>query len=283
MSARVTPKQQNPNPILSPDHLLAVASHAARCAGNHVLANLNRRADVQTLLRADVKHKLDIEAQQIATTHIAAAFPDHAILGEETCDHPLPASDYLWIIDPIDGTVNFFHGLPWWCCSVAVQYRGQTVAGAVFAPELHQLYEATCEGPSRCNGQILHVSQTERLDLSILATGADKWDLGAHSFKFMRKISEIAQRPRMLGAAALDICMVAAGRLDGYFESGIYLWDMAAAGLILTQAGGMCEILKTYPKYRIACLATNGKLQEACRDAIQPLFSTPCAVTGEES
>jgi len=267
---------------MTPSHLLALASQAARRAGEHVLANLHRRGDVNTLLRTDVKHKLDIEAQEIATETILAAFPGHAILGEETCDAPLPESDYVWVIDPIDGTINFFHGLPWWCCSVAVRHRGQTVAGAVFLPEMGQLYEATCDGPARCNGVPLRVSATDRLEHAMLATGADKWDLGAYAFTFMRRVAEIAQRPRILGAAAVDLCMVAAGKLDGYFESGIYHWDMAAAGLIVERAGGTCEILRSFPGYRIAFLATNGVLHAAFRDALLPLLPSPQPPTGAQ-
>ena len=253
--------------------LQAIATLAARRAGEHVLANLHRRGDVNSILRTDVKHKLDVEAQETATAVILAAFPDHAILGEETCDAPLPDCDYVWIIDPIDGTINFFHGLPWWCCSVAVRFKGQAIAGAVYIPEMHQMYEATFDGPAFCNGVPIRVSKTERIDLAMLATGADKWDLGEHAFRFMRKVSEIAQRPRILGAAAVDMCMVAAGKIDGYFESGIYIWDMAAASLIVERAGGRCEILQAYPKYRMAFLATNGGVHAACRDALLPLLT----------
>ena len=259
--------------MISTPLLQAVATLAARRAGEHVLANLHRRGDVNSLLRADVKHKLDVEAQEVATAVILSAFPGHAILGEETCDAPLPESDTVWIIDPIDGTINFFHGLPWWCCSVAVRYKGQALAGAVFIPEMRQMYEASFDGPALCNGVPIHVSKTDRIDLAMLATGADKWDLGEHAFKFMRKVAEIAQRPRILGAAAVDMCMVAAGKLDGYFESGIYVWDMAAASLIVERAGGCCEILKAYPKHRIAFLATNGSVHAACREALLPLLT----------
>jgi len=259
--------------MITQTQLQAIASLAARRAGEHVLGNLHRRGDVNSILRTDVKHKLDVEAQTTATRVILSAFPDHAILGEETCDAPLGDSDYVWIIDPIDGTINFFHGLPWWCCSVAVRFKGQAMAGAVFIPEMHQMYEATADGPARCNGVPIHVSDTSRLDLAMLATGADKWDLGEYAFRFMRKVAEIAQRPRILGAAAVDMCMVASGKLDGYFESGIYVWDMAAASLIVERAGGRCEILKSYPKYRISFLATNGCVHTACRDALLPLLS----------
>ncbi|MBR4171981.1 MAG: inositol monophosphatase [Kiritimatiellae bacterium] len=254
--------------------LLAVASFAARRAGQYVVANLSRRDDVNKASREDVKHKLDVESQRIIEEIIRTSYPDHAILGEESADRPEVESDYRWIVDPIDGTVNFFHGFPWWNCSVAVWYRGRAVAGAVFAPELGKLYEATADGPALCNGVPIHVSDTENPELAMFATGADKHDLGGLSFRGIRRIAETSQRARLLGSAALDICHVAEGRLDGYFESGIYLWDMAAASLILERAGGTCSILKDYgtPKYHIAFLATNGKLHDTYTQALLPLL-----------
>ncbi len=253
--------------------LQAVATLAARRAGDHVMANRHRRSDVKSILRSDVKHKLDVEAQEAASDVILSAFPEHAILGEETSESPLAESDYIWIVDPIDGTINFFHGLPWWCCSVAVRHKGKVMAGSVFIPEMRQMYEATCDSPAFCNGKTLRVSATDRLELAMLATGADKWDLGEHSFRFLRKVSEMAQRPRILGAAAVDMCMVASGKLDGYFESGIYVWDMAASSLIVERAGGTCEVLKAYPNHRMSVLATNGTLHAACRAELLPMLS----------
>jgi len=252
--------------------LQAVAALAARRAGEHVLANLHRRSDVNALTRGDVKHVLDVEAQETATRTILEAFPDHAVLGEETWDKPLQPSDYRWVIDPIDGTINFFHGLPLWCCSIACQYHEKTVAAAVFVPELAKMYEATADGPALCNGVPIRVSATDKLELSLLQTGADKWDLGEHAFKFMRRIAEIAQRPRIYGAAAIDMCLVAEGRSDGYFEAGIYIWDMAAASLIVERAGGRCMVMRSYANYRMSFLATNAALHESMRDALAPLL-----------
>jgi len=177
-----------------------------------------------------------------------------------------------WVIDPIDGTVNFFHGSPWWCCSVAAQVGGRSVAGAVFAPELGWLFEATADGPALWNGRPLRVSDVARTDLAMIHTGADKADLGEHSFRFLRAVAAMAQRARITGAAAIDICLVAAGRADAFFESGIYLWDMAAAGLLVERAGGACEILRAYDGYRMAVLASNGRLHAPIRDALLPLL-----------
>lgn len=257
---------------LSPLQMQAVSTLAARRAGEYVMNNLHRRDDFNSNLRTDVKHKLDIEAQETAESAIKEIFPDHDILGEESWDKALDNSDWLWIIDPIDGTINFFHGLPWWCCSVAVRYKGQTVAGSVYIPEMGMMFEATCDDPTLCNGEPVHVSGTSDITLSMLATGADKWDLDKRAFRFMKKISEMAQRPRILGAAAVDMCMVACGRIDGYFESGIYTWDMAAGALIVERAGGQTDILRQYPKHRMAFLATNGHLHQECRNQLLPML-----------
>jgi len=252
--------------------LLSVAQLAARRAGEHVLAQLDRRTDTDSVSRHDIKHTLDREAQSVATAVIRDAFPVHAILGEETADALLPDSDVRWVIDPIDGTINFTHGLPLWCCSVAAQAHGRSVAGVVFAPELNAQFDATADGPARCNGRVLHVSDTARLDLALLHTGADKSDLTSRSFRFLNRIAEAAQRPRVMGSAALDICWTAAGKTDGYFEPGVFIWDIAAAGLILERAGGQCEVLRTYPGYKMAVLATNGRLHQPLRDILLPLL-----------
>lgn len=257
--------------MLTSTQLQAVATLAARRAGEHVLENLHRRTDANSVLRTDIKHKLDVEAQEIATAVIHAAYPDHLIFGEES-ETPCPPDDgYVWIIDPIDGTVNFFHGLHWWCCSVAVRFNGRTIAGAIYIPQMDEMFEATHDGPATCNGAVIHVSEQSDPQLAIMATGMGKWRDKETSLKIFRTITELVQRPRLMGAAAADICMVAAGRFDAFFESGIYLWDMAAAGLILDRAGGICDVLAQYPNRRLAVLATNGKFHETCKKALLPL------------
>lgn len=259
--------------------LQAVATLAATRAGQHVMANLHRRLDANMVARDDIKHKLDVEAQEVALATIAAAFPHHAILAEESEHDALDHDTCTWIVDPIDGTVNFFHGLPIWCCSVAVQYQRQILVGAVVVPEMQLTFEATCDGPARCNGRTIQVSQTTDLKMAMLATGADRSTPGPYTFAFMRQVAEIAQRPRILGAAALDICLVASGKLDGYVETGIYLWDVAAASLILQRAGGTFEVLKQYPNYRMSVIATNGQIHDQCRSQIMPLFNEVFATT----
>ena len=256
----------------SPQALLDVARRAALAAGDHVMTQLARRTDINKVERHDIKHKLDCEAQEIATATIRAAFPNDAILGEETADAPLPDTPVRWVIDPIDGTVNFTHGLPIWCCSVAAQIHGRSVAGAVWAPELKMLFEAHADGPALCNGVPMHVSDTDRLDRALIHTGADKGDFSRESFRFLNLIAGAAQRPRVFGSAALDICFVAAGKTDSYFEPGVFLWDVAAAGLILERAGGIGDVLRAYPGHKQAFLATTPNLNAALRDLLLPLL-----------
>jgi myo-inositol-1(or 4)-monophosphatase len=260
-------------PIPSADLLLAVARQAALLAGGHALNNPDRRRDANRVDRHDVKHALDDECEQIATGAIRSVFPDHAILGEETASgNEVPPPGVRWVVDPIDGTVNFFHGLPIWCCSVAAQVAGETVAGVVFAPELELCFTGVRGGRAFCNGMPLRVSDTGVLQQAVVATGADRSEDPSQAFRFLAAIGREVQRPRILGSAALDLCFVASGRVDGYFEQGIFLWDVAAAGLIVQCAGGSCEILREHGGHRMAFLASNGRIQQPLRDLLLPLF-----------
>ena len=258
------------HPVLTaPEALLKVARLAATRAGDHALGNVRRRGEVNVISRHDVKHILDVECQAVATETILAACPGDAILGEETAGEERPAPGGAeWIIDPIDGTVNFFHGLPHWCCSVAVRRGGVMQAGVVCAPELGLVFEAAADGPACCNGRPIRCSALADPSHALVLTGSDKAEDPARSFRFFAALARLVQRPRVLGAAALDICLVARGAADGYFEHGIYLWDIAAASLILERAGGTCEILARHGGYRLAFLASNGHLHAAFKTCL---------------
>jgi myo-inositol-1(or 4)-monophosphatase len=253
----------------SPTALLAVARLAAIRAGDHARHSHGRRDEVNALSRHDVKHKLDVECQQIATATIEAAFSGQTILGEETAGDEYPAPPGVeWIIDPIDGTVNYFHGLPYWCCSIAARTDGVLQAGVVYAPEMQLCFEAAIDGPALCNSRPIQCSSRTHLPHALVNTGTDKSEDPSRSFRFFNALATRVQRPRIMGAAALDICLVAQGASDGYFEHGVYLWDIAAASLILTRAGGTSEVLRAHGRYRLAYLASNGHLHGALRDAL---------------
>ena len=268
-------------PDLAPSLLLETAVKAARTAGTHALGNRHRKTDSVMLAAHDVKLKLDLECQAIAEGIVRAAYPRHALLAEESADKGQPAdnphdSPYTWIIDPIDGTVNFSHGLPWWCCSVAVNYRGQTVAGAVYAPATDELFTADRDGTSRLNGNPITVSGTALLKDAMILTGLDQKVTSKRGrFELFRDIADHCQKARVIGAAALDMCRVAAGQSDGYFEAGIYTWDVAAAGLIVERAGGKAEMLAELSPHRMVYMATNGRIHEELKGLVAtPLEST---------
>ena len=257
--------------------LLDCAVSAARAAGNHAAANGARRRDTIATSRHDVKLELDVECQVRAQEAILARYPDHAILGEEDASVGMekrPEAPAEWIVDPIDGTVNFSHGFPFWCSSVAVRAGGNILAGAVYAPDLDELYTATEQTPAAFNGKSLSVSDTTALSEAIICTGLDK---NAHPdlppFALLNAIATRARKARVFGSAALDICRVASGQADGYFESGIYVWDMAAASLIVRQSGGVSEVLREHSDTRLAFAATNGGIHEELKALVFEVLS----------
>jgi len=219
-------------------HLLDVAICAAEAAGKHAMENKHRRQEANETFEHDIKLVLDVECQTIAEKVIAGEFPEHGILGEEDAT-PNAASSYEWVIDPIDGTMNFSHGLEYWCSSVAVRRNHKVVAGCVFAPEFESYYTAHIEQPARLNGDDITVSKTERLSQSMILTGLSKNMENASEphLDLFRMLAVNTKKLRINGAAALDICRVADGTCDGFFETDIHLWDYAAAGLIAEQAG----------------------------------------------
>ncbi len=223
---------------ISLTHLLDTAICAAEAAGKHALANKDRRTETNETFTHDVKLVLDVECQQIAEKVIASEFPDHGILGEEDA-HPNSTTAYEWIIDPIDGTMSYAHGFPYWCCSVAVRHHEKVLAGCVYAPEFDNYYTAHIEETAKCNGEPIHVSDTRHLAEAIIFSGLSKHmeSAGEPSFEMFRKLAFNTQKVRINGSAALDLCHVAGGSSDGFFETNIYLWDYAAAGLIAEQAG----------------------------------------------
>ena len=252
---------------LLPD-FLEVAVEAATAAGRHALKHYGRRHAVVQRSSHDVKLQLDLECQARAEEVIRRRFADHRVLGEEGGAFSA-SGEPLWIIDPIDGTVNFSHGLPFWCCSVALQLDRHTVAGAVVLPMLNQCYRATRETPAFCNDEPLHVSTVNRLEEALVLTGLhkDPAETG-RSLALLSRLSAATQKTRILGAAAMDLCQVAGGRAEGYFESRIYLWDIAAAGLILDRAGGRLEVLERYDDVSLRVLGTNGLLHDALKAVV---------------
>lgn len=247
--------------------LLNVAVEAAKIAGQHALNQAHRRAEAHSTADHDIKLALDVELQTIAADVIHGHFPDHDILGEEE-SRARPGS-YRWIVDPIDGTVNFAHGFDLWCVSIGVEWNGKTQTGAVFAPARDELFTATLDGPALLNGKVIRVSDIESLAAAMVQTDTNKeaYDFPAGAALYGTLLHQ-AQKVRVMGSAALDICRVAQGHAEGYAALGIYPWDTAAAALILERAGGRFEIIEHLPNQRFRVVCSNGKIHEAFKGVI---------------
>lgn len=263
-------------PTIPLDDLLACAVEAATQATGHAVANRHRRHEVAAAFDHDLKLDLDSECQTRAEGVIRAAFPDHAVLAEEDLDDA-GTSPYRWIVDPIDGTVNFSHGLPLWCCAVAAQHKGETVAGCVLGPDVDQCFTATVAAPAACNGTPISVSDVARLDRAMITTGLD--DLTVRGYRrreLLARLAQSAQKVRIMGCAALDMCRVALGQVDGYFEAGVYDWDVEAAGLVTRQAGGKAEVLRRLDlPHQVSYVASNGQIHDALRERVMAPPAAP--------
>ncbi|MCC7300096.1 MAG: inositol monophosphatase [Verrucomicrobia bacterium] len=249
--------------------LLDVCIEAARAAGCYALDNYHRREDVAQSFDHDVKLVMDSECQRIAEAVIYKHFPDHAILGEEGSiakEHALE-----WIIDPIDGTVNYTRGFPYWCCSIAVRCGSEILAGCVFVPVLNECYTATLDGPALCNGEPICASDVTALGKAAFFTGMTK-DIDGRAISFFSEAAHTMHKIRILGSAAIDVCHVACGRSDGYFEPGLYLWDIAAASLIAERSGALCTAYPRNEENGMRFLCTNRHLHSAVRTLVEKHF-----------
>lgn len=219
--------------------LLETAQILAREAGEHIRQSASQLRQVDYKGRADMVTDVDRRAEEIILDGIRRGYPDHAVLAEESGEIEAQ-SDYRWVVDPLDGTTNFVHGYPFYCVSIAVQYRRETVAAAVFDPTMGELFSALKGGGARLNGKPVSVSPTSDLSKGLLATGFP-YQIGYH-WQHSMTLFEVFYRNchgvRRDGAAALDLCYVAAGRFDGFWEYELQPWDVAAGLLIVQEAGG---------------------------------------------
>jgi len=224
--------------------MLNTAIKAARAAG----ALINRASMDLDLLKVNAKSpndfvtEVDQAAERVIIDTLLAAYPGHAILGEETGrTRGAKDSEYLWIIDPLDGTTNFIHGLPVYGVSIALAHRGQVQQAVVYDPTRNDLFFASKGRGAFLNDKRLRVSKRLRLAESLVGTGfpfrkGDDFPRYMRIFESVMKSCAGLRRP---GAAALDLCYVAAGYYDGFFETGLSAWDVAAGSLIITEAGGL--------------------------------------------
>ena len=218
--------------------------------------------------------KVDVASERVIISTIKRTFPSHGFICEENGTENVD-NEYRWIIDPLDGTVNYAHGFPLFCVSIALQKNGVTQLGVVYAPVLDELFTAELGKGAKLNGRKAGVSKAKTLEHSLLATGfpyslkTDPKDMLKHFNKYCMK----AQAVRRGGSAALDLCYVGCGIYDGCFEQGLYPWDTAAAVLFIEEAGGKVTDYsgKRFNVFDKTILASNGHIQkEMLKVLVQP-------------
>lgn len=265
-------KRKNMNPI-PVEKLLEAAIEIAHTAGEYALSGKNRRREVAQTIGKDIKLVMDSETQRVAEKTLFSIYPGHAVLGEEGST---PRSDaaYEWIIDPIDGTLNYTNDLTYWCTSVAVRRDGKTLAGCVYAPELDESYSASVDSPARCNGETIHPSKKTDFSDAMIFSGLTKnLNPGDPVLQLFAELSCRARKVRIYGSAALDICGVARGRGDAFLETDIFIWDTAAAALIAEQAGARTEVLKQHDETGQVFLCSNGPMHEPVSEIYRTVYS----------
>jgi myo-inositol-1(or 4)-monophosphatase len=254
---------------------LATAIEAVRRAGDVQMAHFGREIRIDKKGAIDLVTEIDLEIERSFRAMILERFPDHAVLGEEFGD----AADrqriprFCWVFDPIDGTTNYAHGLPIFCSSLALEVDGEAVVAAVYDPSRRELFTAERGHGAWLNDSRLHVSTAATLIDSLLVTGfhydiqKDPEELIALFARFISR----ARAVRRLGSAALDLCYVAAGRFDGFWEKRLQPWDVAGGALIVAEAGGNVTAMSGAPftSREGSVLASNGLIHNQMLETIQ--------------
>jgi myo-inositol-1(or 4)-monophosphatase len=263
--------------------LLNIAVSAARKAGSFIVRALDRVDTLKVDSKGynDFVSEVDRRAEQEIIQVIHKAYPNHAILAEESGDHS--GDDSVWIIDPLDGTTNFLHGFPQFAVSIALRHNKRFEVAVVYDPLRDELFSAIHGSGAQLNGRRLRVSKAKGLDGTLIGTGfpfKDQAHLDAYLGMFRALLPRTAGI-RRAGAAALDLAYVAAGRLDGFWEIGLKPWDMAAGILLIQESGGIIGDFRGGQDYFSSgnVVTGNARVYEALVAAIQP-YVTPALQPG---
>ncbi len=256
--------------------MLNIAIEAAKEAGKFLkfsvgkVKNIEMKKGEERNLVSEIDHAAEKKIIDIIKRH----HPSHGILAEESGGSG--SSDYIWVIDPLDGTTNFLHGLPIFCVSIGIQYKGELMAGVVYDPNLDELFTAEKGSGAYLNGKRLHVSKSSELIQSLLVTGFP-YDIASNPDNTIERFINVlvkAQAVRRLGSAALDLSYVAAGRFDGFWEVNLNPWDMAAGILFVREAGGLVTDFSGTNStiHAPQVLASNGHLHKALLNILESRF-----------
>ena len=252
------------NPPPNPE-FLSTAIEAVVRAGDLQMAKFGTGVRVEKKGAIDLVTEVDLEVEKMFRAMIAERFPDHDVLAEEM-GGGMSGARHRWVFDPLDGTTNFAHGVPIFCASLALEIDGEAVVAAVYDPNRKELFTAEAGVGSWMNGRRLKVSTNASVLESMLVTGFP-YNIHQNADEFVRVFAQVlkhARAIRRLGSAAIDICWVAAGRMDGFWEASLKAWDMRAAALILEEAGGKVTGMdgREWDPYQGHILATNGLIHD---------------------
>jgi myo-inositol-1(or 4)-monophosphatase len=253
--------------------LLTTAIEAVVRAGEIQLAHVGRAMKVDKKGTIDLVTDVDVEVERMFRALVAERYPDHQVLAEEMGGSAEVPPGPCWVFDPIDGTTNYAHGLPIYCASLALEVNGAAQVAAVFDPSRRELFTAELGGGAFLNGRPLRVSSADALVDAMLVTGFP-YDIHTRVEEIVGLFGAFlgrARAVRRLGSAAIDLCYVAAGRLDGFWESDLKPWDIAGGALIVSEAGGCVTNMAGAPFSSRGnhVLATNGLIHDAMLRVIQ--------------
>ncbi|MGK0187825.1 MAG: myo-inositol-1(or 4)-monophosphatase [Verrucomicrobiales bacterium] len=242
------------------DPLISSAIRAAREAGALLKENFGTPLKVNEMQDHDIKLELDVQSQDLIAKILLTAHPDHAFFGEEGIEGAQDSA-YQWIVDPIDGTVNYFYSIPHFCISIALRHQGKIVLGVIYDPLLDELYQVEKGKGAQLNGKPIHVSD-RNLKNAVITIGFSKdkasIDAGLERYK---QIAYSVRKTRVFGSAALALAYIACGRLDAYIEEQISIWDIAAGWLLIEEAGGLVEVRDSPVKQgKQAIIASNNTI-----------------------
>src|SRR5438552_12529366 len=223
-------------------HYLDAAVAAARAAGEMLRHNFEKPLRVSTTEAHDIKLEIDVRAQDLITRLLLEQFPQHALYGEEGIVGD-QSSQHQWVVDPLDGTVNYFYRIPHFCVSIALRFKGEIIVGVIYDPMREEMWSGQKGEKPRLNGQHFRVSERAELSEAVISVGLAKTDKTIDSnLPLFEAMIHRVRKCRILGSAALDMAYVACGRLDAYIERGISLWDIAAGWILVETAGGKVDL-----------------------------------------
>jgi len=245
--------------VLRMRHYLDAAVVAARAAGEMLRHNFEKPLRVSAAVKHDIKLEIDVQAQDLITRLLLKEFPQHALYGEEGIVGD-QTSVFQWVVDPLDGTVNYFYGIPHFCVSIALRHEGEIIVGVIYDPIRDELWTGQKGEAPTLNGRKFRVSERVDLAEAVVSVGLSKTGITIEAgVPLLQTMVHRARKCRLLGSAALDMAYVACGRMDAYIEQGISLWDIAAGWILVETAGGSVEMTpRTDMKDRYSVIASNG-------------------------